>query len=247
MSNQHHGSKQDMILQDLFDKMISETDVPDEITQKILNAAAQQAQKNQKQSALVQDSEVIKFPKSTPSVHQGWYQQYWFQIAAAISFVVVAASSFYLVEHQSSDSLSAQQTPKQQQTSQPNHSTQATVSPKTIDVEPVQPYQAAQQPIQTAPVESAPVKSPSVDTSNSLNRILANNQTQAHVDQAQIHQQQTRTPSTSHQAAFEDAQLQQATITDEPQQSESPEITGRPHSQNNDAVKRTLEQIRTTP
>ena len=34
MSNQHHGSKQDMILQDLFDKMISETDVPDEITQK---------------------------------------------------------------------------------------------------------------------------------------------------------------------------------------------------------------------
>ena len=107
-------------------------------------------------------------------------------------------------------------------------------------LEPVQPYQAAQQPIQTAPVESAPVKSPSVDTSNSLNRILANNQ-------AQIHQQQTRTPSTSHQAAFEDAQLQQATITDEPQQSESPEITGRPHSQNNDAVKRTLEQIRTTP
>lgn len=240
MSNQHHGSKQDMILQDLFDKMISETDVPDEITQKILNAAAQQAQKNQKQSALVQDSEVIKFPKSTPSVHQGWYQQYWFQIAAAISFFVVAASSFYLVEHQSSHSLSAQQTPKQQQTSQPNHSTQATVSPKTIDVEPVQPYQAAQQPIQTAPVESAPVKSPSVDTSNSLNRILANNQ-------AQIHQQQTRTPSTSHQAAFEDAQLQQATITDEPQQSESPEITGHPHSQNNDAVKRTLEQIRTTP
>lgn len=124
-----------MILQDLFDKMISETDVPDEITQKILNAAAQQAQKNQKQSALVQDSEAIKFPKSTPSVHQGWYQQYWFQIAAAISFFVVAASSFYLVEHQSSHSLCSTNT-KAATNESAKSPTQATVSPKQLTLNP---------------------------------------------------------------------------------------------------------------
>lgn len=233
MSNQHHRSKQDMILQDLFDKMISETDVPDEITQKVINAAAQQAQENQKQSAVVKDSEMITFPKNTMPVHQAWYQQHWFQIAAAVSFIVVGASSFYLVEHQPSQSLSTQQVQKPQH--QPSH-TNASQTP--IEVEPVQPYQAAQDHVQTAPTTTpAPV-----DTQNNLNRILAANQTQ-HIDQAQRHQQQTRIPPTTHQSSVEDAQLQQATIGDEPQ----PVTTERSQSQNNDTVKRTLEQIRTTP